>query len=76
MSTAPLALPLYAVDFFAGGGGFALGVRAPEERRCTVMSSDMSKSRRKWTGPERWQVGLSVVGVLVAIIALTVQVMQ
>ncbi|MFH8838979.1 hypothetical protein [Streptomyces sp. NPDC017868] len=40
------------------------------------MSSDMSKSRRKWSGPERWQVGLSLVGVFVAIIALAVQVME
>lgn len=29
----------------------------------------MSKSHRRWTGPEKWSVGLGALGVLVAIIA-------
>jgi len=34
-----------------------------------VVGSDMSKPRRRWTGSEKWSVGLAAVGVLVAIIA-------
>ncbi|MFB7999022.1 hypothetical protein ACFC4G_40165 [Streptomyces sp. NPDC056002] len=27
------------------------------------------KPRRRWTGPERWQVGLAFAGLLVAVVA-------
>lgn len=30
---------------------------------------DMSKPDRKWTGPERWQVGIGLLGLLVAVFA-------
>ncbi|MFC8126440.1 hypothetical protein [Streptomyces sp. NPDC057302] len=40
------------------------------------MSSDVEKRRRKWTGPEKWQVGLAVVTLLVAVIALAGQFAQ
>ncbi len=36
----------------------------------------MGKPGRKWTGPEQWQVGLAALGVLVAIIALMLQLVQ
>ncbi|MFJ8298675.1 hypothetical protein ACIQ9R_22675 [Streptomyces sp. NPDC094447] len=41
-----------------------------------VVSPDMGKPGRKWTGPEQWQVGLAALGVLVAIIALLLQLVQ
>lgn len=30
---------------------------------------DMSKPDRKWTGPERWQVGIGLLGLFVAVFA-------
>lgn len=36
----------------------------------------MGKPRRRWTGPEKWSVGLTAVGVLVAIIATVGQFVQ
>ncbi|MFF4139631.1 hypothetical protein ACFY1B_51710 [Streptomyces mirabilis] len=40
------------------------------------MSIDVDKHRRRWTGPERWQVILTAVSLLVAVIALAVQFTQ
>lgn len=40
------------------------------------MRSDLEKRRRRWTGPERWTVGLAAVTLLVAIIALAGQFAQ
>ncbi len=37
------------------------------------MSTDVDKRRRRWTGPEKWQVVLAAAGLLVAIIALAVK---
>lgn len=35
------------------------------------MSADLEKSSKKrWTGPEKWQVALAALGLLVAVIAL------
>lgn len=36
----------------------------------------MGKPGRRWTSPERWQVGLALLGVLVAIIATVGQFLQ
>ncbi|WP_277762423.1 hypothetical protein [Streptomyces sp. IB2014 016-6] len=33
-----------------------------------MVSPDMRKPRKRWTGPEKWQVVLAAMGVLVAII--------
>lgn len=35
--------------------------------------SNELKPRRRWTGPERWQVGIAVAGLLVAVVALVGQ---
>ncbi|MEQ6028259.1 hypothetical protein SOM70_37545 [Streptomyces salinarius] len=40
------------------------------------MSTDVDKQRRRWTGPERWQVVLGAASLLVAVIALAVQFAQ
>ncbi|MFF3092284.1 hypothetical protein [Streptomyces cyaneofuscatus] len=40
------------------------------------MSSDLEKPRRRWTSAEKAQVWLTVVGILVAIIALVGQFAQ
>lgn len=34
------------------------------------------KPHRRWTGPERWQVGLALAGLLVAVIATVGQYAQ
>ncbi|MFE1206185.1 hypothetical protein ACFW5V_31350 [Streptomyces sp. NPDC058762] len=41
-----------------------------------AMSTDVDKQRRRWTGPERWQVVLGAASLLVAVIALAVQFAQ
>lgn len=41
-----------------------------------AMSTDVDKQRRRWTGPERWQVVLGAASLLVAVIALAVQLAQ
>ncbi len=38
--------------------------------------SDMSKPRRKWSGPEKWQVWIGLGGLLVAVIATVGQYMS
>lgn len=40
------------------------------------MSSELEKPRRRWTGPERAQVWLAAVSILVAIIAVVGQFAQ
>jgi hypothetical protein len=46
------------------------------ERGDTVMSPNEGDPGGEWNGPTRWSVILSAVGVLVAIIALVVQIAQ
>ncbi|MFF0747304.1 hypothetical protein ACFYVL_43680 [Streptomyces sp. NPDC004111] len=41
-----------------------------------MVNPDMGKPGNRWTRPERWQVGLAVLGVLVAIIACVGQFVQ
>ncbi|GGZ51697.1 MULTISPECIES: hypothetical protein [Streptomyces] len=40
------------------------------------MSSNLEKPRKQWTGPERAQVWVGALALLVAIIALVVQLAQ
>ncbi|GGX58160.1 hypothetical protein [Streptomyces chartreusis] len=37
---------------------------------------NVQKPRRLWTGPERWQVGLALAGLLVAVVAAVGQFVQ
>lgn len=40
------------------------------------MNSNLEKHRPRWTGPERWQVALGALSLLVAVIALVGQFTQ
>lgn len=51
------------------GAAGALRGRAAGGEEEIVVRSNMGKPHRRWTGPEKWSVGLAAVGVLVAIIA-------
>jgi hypothetical protein len=43
------------------------------DRRRVVASCDGGKSRRRWTGPEKAQVVIGVLGLILALVAIVVQ---
>ncbi|CAM5246315.1 hypothetical protein GCM10010298_76330 [Streptomyces microflavus] len=65
-------LSCHSAEFF----GLRCRKGAGGERREARVSSDLEKPRRKWTSAESAQVWLTVVGILVAIIALVGQFVQ
>ncbi|MFG2144119.1 hypothetical protein ACGFRG_07955 [Streptomyces sp. NPDC048696] len=57
------------MDLFAGCGGPDIRQGDLEEKEETVVNPEMGKPGRKWTQPEKWQLGIGLLGLLLAIIA-------
>ncbi|WP_419996491.1 hypothetical protein [Streptomyces boninensis] len=62
LSNSPEPLRLSAKSPEIQGSGTEKGVK-------TVVNPDTGKPSQRWTSPEKWQVGIGLVALLVAIIA-------